>query len=92
MSSSSATASESRSPSPRTPAPSSAHDTATAVPSEFWFASPKLQMSEMPWAGADGVLAYPQKVDDQSMLRLDELLEENAYDECVLSSDHVGHY
>lgn len=45
----------------------------------------------MPWAGADGVLAYPQKVDDQSMLRLDELLEENAYDECVLPSHHVGH-
>ncbi|KAL1680354.1 hypothetical protein EV122DRAFT_262382 [Schizophyllum commune] len=81
MSSSSATASESRSPSPRTPAPSAAHDIATAVPSEFWFASPKLRMSEMPWTGADGVLAYPQKVDDQSMLRLDELLEENAYDE-----------
>ncbi|KAL1741123.1 hypothetical protein HDZ31DRAFT_67241 [Schizophyllum fasciatum] len=81
MSSSSATASTSRSPSPRTPASTATLDPAAAVPTEAWFTSPKLRMSEMPWAGADDALAYPQKGDEHSMLRLDELLEEHAYDE-----------
>lgn len=82
MSSSSPAGSVSRSPSPHTPAPEPPADP-VAIQADLdavaaWF------VPNMPaWESDPALFALPRKADEEQMLRLDDLLEQHAFDECV---------
>ncbi|KXN90993.1 Protein MGA2 [Leucoagaricus sp. SymC.cos] len=94
MSLSSPTVSASRSPSPHTPDPSDTQEP-VAVQADFdavaaWFIPLNNHKPAMPWDTDPALFAQPRKLDDEQMLRIDDLLEQHAFDECVAVSDPVS--
>lgn len=88
-SSSSAATTDSRSPSPST---SEAIDSLDSVAIQndldSWYLAsmqqPKPLGVQMPWEVTASTFLTPRKSEDDHMLRLDELIEQHAYDEFVL--------
>ncbi|KAF8973065.1 hypothetical protein BDZ97DRAFT_1779170 [Flammula alnicola] len=86
MSASSTTAPGSRSPSPLTPEPSDSLEPVT-IQSELDFSSSwylsmhPTKMSVPPWASDPSVYTTPHKSEEEHMLRLDDLIEQHAYDD-----------
>lgn len=86
MSSTSTAAPESRSPSPLTPEPTDSLDPVT-IQSEVdfnssWYISMHPAKSSVPsWVSDPSVYTTPHKSEDEQMLRLDDLIEQHAYDE-----------
>jgi hypothetical protein len=85
MSSSSTAPSDSRSPSPLTPEASDSQDP-VAIHTDFdsassWYLSMDAKTGQMPWAPPAALYHTPHKVEDNMMLRLDELIEQDAYEE-----------
>lgn len=88
MSSSSTAISDSRSPSPLTPEASDSQDP-VAIQSDLdsassWYHSMYAKSGHMQWAPQTSSYHAPHKADDNMMLRLDELIEQDAYYECVV--------
>ncbi|KAF9529238.1 hypothetical protein CPB83DRAFT_852915 [Crepidotus variabilis] len=85
MSTTSTTSPESRSPSPRTPGASevselvSIHDEIDQATAFFIQMQPK--GTGLPWVNDSGVYTTPHKQEDDQMLRLDELIEQHAYED-----------
>ncbi|KDR75153.1 hypothetical protein GALMADRAFT_249088 [Galerina marginata CBS 339.88] len=86
MSSTSTTAQESRSPSPLTPEPSGSPEP-VSIQSELdltssWYLS--MHPAKTPvssWTSEPSVYTTPHKSEEEQMLRLDELIEQHAYDD-----------
>jgi uncharacterized protein len=86
-----ATSSSPRSPSPRTPEPFEYTD-AAAIQSDpglsaLWYmsAAAKATTTQQPWGIESPFYSSQGKGEDDNMLQLDELLEQDAYDESVSS-------
>ncbi|RXW21631.1 hypothetical protein EST38_g4228 [Candolleomyces aberdarensis] len=85
MSSSSTAPSDSRSPSPLTPEASDSQDP-VAIHTDFdsassWYLSMYAKAGQMPWAPPASSYHTPHKTEDNMMLRLDELIEQDAYED-----------
>lgn len=81
-----------RSPSPRTPEDSEYADS-VAIHSDVglsssWYMSMAAKVAQQSWAMDPLAYHSPSKGEDNDMLRLDDLIEQDAYDECVRSSKH----
>jgi len=86
--SSSSTTQDSRSPSPLTPEasdsiePVTVHGDQDLLPS--WYHSmPSTKTPVSPWPSDPSIYTTPHKSEEENMLRLDDLIEQHAYDECV---------
>ncbi|KAF6760309.1 hypothetical protein DFP72DRAFT_883791 [Ephemerocybe angulata] len=85
MSSSSTAIADSRSPSPLTPEASDNQES-VIIQSDFdnassWYQSMYAKSGHMQWAPPPTSYHSPHKTDDNMMLRLDELIEQDAYDD-----------
>ncbi|XP_006460767.1 hypothetical protein AGABI2DRAFT_220937 [Agaricus bisporus var. bisporus H97] len=89
MSSSSATAADSRSPSPHTPDPSDSSQPvvvqADIDAAASWFIPMHHSQSKQPPWGSASAVFPPHKLEDDQILRIDDLLEQHAFDEYASS-------
>ena len=77
------TATASRSPSPLTPEPSDSLE--VNIQSDFDLSSSWYHSTKMPpWASDPSVYSASHKPEEDHMLRLDDLIEQHAYDEYVI--------
>jgi len=68
--------------SPTTPEPSDCLEPFTENEldqSSSWYLS--MHPSKTPWTSDSSLYSNPQKIEDEQMLRLDELIEQHAYEE-----------